>query len=376
MADFQRQLEGAVGASGTVVRKFVGLRYLEGAINFLGDVFLNTLHIEECLVEIVAVVTARDVSMPGFIGTDRLSLIRQVDERMPTLSIVGEEVDIPDSSPFEADLVECPVSDDGVKVSMVSEPVKTGTGTGSMEVLGTYTGASEKVFRIQIDIAGDMGSATFKWSDNGGTDWDGTLIPIDCDEPIQIRDGLFVKFTDGSFVQNDRWDFTAEVWTEVFNEPNSKEFQINYASARIAFYSGDTGKTVKASYEGRGSVVQAKDVNQLIDHYESGQVVLRNLNTSGIPEGRSVRIGPDGNPWLATALDANKASIGAARISDRESGEVQLFGPLDGFIGLQFGKRYYLQEDGMIAVEEPEDGAVSQIIGVAISQTILFLNML
>lgn len=204
MADFQRQLEGAVGASGTVVRKFVGLRYLEGAINFLGDVFLNTLHIEECLVEIVAVVTARDVSMPGFIGTDRLSLIRQVDERMPTLSIVGEEVDIPDSSPFEADLVECPVSDDGVKVSMVSEPVKTGTGTGSMEVLGTYTGASEKVFRIQIDIAGDMGSATFKWSDNGGTDWDGTLIPIDCDEPIQIRDGLFVKFTDGSFVQNDR----------------------------------------------------------------------------------------------------------------------------------------------------------------------------
>lgn len=101
-----------------------------------------------------------------------------------------------------------------------------------------------------------------------------SLIPIEDTDPISLELGVTVSFSEGAgtdFELGDYWEFDAECWTEVTSIPiASKQFQVDYSNGMILFHSDDSGKIVYADYSGRGSIVKAADLIQVIEELDTG----------------------------------------------------------------------------------------------------------
>jgi hypothetical protein len=52
-------------------------------------------------------------------------------------------------------------------------------------------------------------------------------------------------------------------FTEVYTTPGTNEYLVDYASGRITFHPTRNGQTVNVTYMGRGSIIDATDVNEL-----------------------------------------------------------------------------------------------------------------
>lgn len=309
-----------------------------------------------------------------------MGLIEQIDEREITETIAGEEHTIPSYSPYKVRLFEVPDPDADVAVRRISSATKTGgSGSGSCKSGGIYTGMTDRNYVVEIDTAGEIGQgATFKWSSDGGSTWSGTKIPIEDEDPISLELGIEVSFSGTNFQLGDKWSFTAEYWTKVIGFPTAtKQFYVNYSNGDIYFHSSDSGKTVQVSYEGRGTLVDAEDVNQVIRILNAGEVAIRNVDTSEFEELDCIGVDSDGNYVLADASDSTKPAIGFVKVVDSEEGEIVIFGPLDGFSNLTPGAVYYLSTtDGEITATPPSgSGNIRQKVGRALSATTLLVKI-
>ena len=312
-----------------------------------------------------------------------MSLRRVTDERVTTIA-VQDLIDIPAGSPYENRLSEVPDQDHGVEIRRVS-PITVGgsnTGTGSCASGGFYSGMSDRSYLIEIDTAGAIGAATFKWSKDEGVTWVGTLIPISDTDPISLEFNLSAQFIDGlsgtSFEVGDQFSFTAEFWAEVIYVPvATKQYQVDYATGEVEFQSADAGKTVQASYEGRGSLVQADDINQILDVLSFGEVAIREIDTSALIANKAVYISGADAFGLANATDGTKPAVGFVKTVSATVGEIVIFGVLDGFVGLTPGSVYYLDSsDGAITITSPSSaGTIKQKVGRALSVSKLMVNI-
>lgn len=94
---------------------------------------------------------------------------------------------------------------------IVTSAKKDGTGSAAITTAGNYTGTTDLEYIVEIDsIVGgaEVGQATFKWSDGGGT-WDATGVTTSA-VAINLNNGVTVFWTTGSgadFVVGDRWYF-------------------------------------------------------------------------------------------------------------------------------------------------------------------------
>jgi len=88
-------------------------------------------------------------------------------------------------------------------------PYASNTATAYVWFNGTYQGSAYQRWRLQIDTAGAEGTATWKLSRDGGTNWDLTLqttfSTTDNSRRIDITDGIWAIF-DGTFAITDYWD--------------------------------------------------------------------------------------------------------------------------------------------------------------------------
>jgi hypothetical protein len=91
---------------------------------------------------------------------------------------------------------------------------KTGTGTGTLGVLGVddYSGNEDLNIRVKAETTGEIGAATFKWSSDGGQTWEKTgimsqniTLPITLTNRIKV---YWIAGTGNDLVANDYWDFT------------------------------------------------------------------------------------------------------------------------------------------------------------------------
>lgn len=299
----------------------------------------------------------------------------QYDEREVT-ETKAEILVIPSGSPYKLRLEEVPSQDGGVEIRRISPTVKMGAGgSGSCESGGIYTGLATKNYKIEIDFAGEIGVATFKWSNDGGATWQDEEILIANTDPIGLELGLTAAFAGGDgtdFVVGDYWLFSAEFWTEVDYIPTqTKEYQVNYVNGDVLFHSADADKEIQVSYEGRGSLVDAEDINRIIDVLSSGEIALRGVDTDGLSLNKAVYVVDDDSFGLASAEDDTKPSIGFVTVSDDEIEEIQVFGPLDGFTGLTKGTRYYLSTVDGEVTDTPPSGAgnIVQLVGIGMSTT-------
>lgn len=132
---------------------------------------------------------------------------------------------------------------------------KTGTGSGGMLTFGDHTHTADKSYRVVIDTAGTDEQSTFKWSDDGGATFKATLQPVSITNRLHLQQGVFIIFTSGTFVLNDRWDFvalgtlTTQTYTFKVDTTNNRvhladEFTLSYDDALgIAFIVGFSGST-------------------------------------------------------------------------------------------------------------------------------------
>ena len=100
------------------------------------------------------------------------------------------------------------------KTGIVTTALKSGTGSATMTTAGTYTGTTDLEYVCVIDGigTGEIGSATFKWSDDGGATWDATTVATDDTPPIALNNGVTVCWVAGAgadFVIGDTWYFKA-----------------------------------------------------------------------------------------------------------------------------------------------------------------------
>jgi len=75
---------------------------------------------------------------------------------------------------------------------------------------GPYTGYKEMLWRVQIDTAGALGTATYKVSYDGGSNWDLTLQKTKDDDNNQIRfsiaNGMYIRWPAETYVEGEYWD--------------------------------------------------------------------------------------------------------------------------------------------------------------------------
>lgn len=106
---------------------------------------------------------------------------------------------------------ESMLSVSSLRSGMVTSAKKEGTGSATITVSGSYSGAADKEYIVEIDsIAGgaEVGQATFKWSDGGGS-WDATGVTTPA-VATELNDDAYILFSSGSgadFVAGDKWYF-------------------------------------------------------------------------------------------------------------------------------------------------------------------------
>ena len=97
-----------------------------------------------------------------------------------------------------------------VESGLVTAALKEGTGSAVMSPSGSYSGTVDLEYVVEIDsIAGgaEVGQATFRWSDDGGSTWDASGVTTSTANTL-LNNGVNVKWTSGSgadFVVGDKW---------------------------------------------------------------------------------------------------------------------------------------------------------------------------
>ncbi|MFW6122648.1 MAG: hypothetical protein ACOC6L_00250 [Thermodesulfobacteriota bacterium] len=100
-----------------------------------------------------------------------------------------------------------------VAAAEVSTPMKSGSGSATLQVLGNYRGDVATNYLLRIETTGEVGVATFRWSITGGQSWEKTgLICGGADNPVTLSQGLSVYWQPGigdDLVAWDSFTFTA-----------------------------------------------------------------------------------------------------------------------------------------------------------------------
>jgi hypothetical protein len=98
--------------------------------------------------------------------------------------------------------------------AVLGTPMKSGGGSATLRVVGTYRGDTHLTYRVTAESSGEIGAATFKWSNNNGQSWKETgIVCTGAEDPVKLEEGLSVYFEAGigtDLVAGDSWAFAAQ----------------------------------------------------------------------------------------------------------------------------------------------------------------------
>lgn len=88
---------------------------------------------------------------------------------------------------------------------------KYGSGSAQLLFAGDYARQEKRLFVVMAETTGEVGTATFKWSQDGGRTWEAHgLITGDRDHPVALADGVAIYWESGSgtdLMAGDYWTF-------------------------------------------------------------------------------------------------------------------------------------------------------------------------
>ncbi len=142
--------------------------------------------------------------------------------------------------------------------TIIGSTTFTGTGLNDATFGGTYTGDTNKTYRVEIDATGSPD--TFKWSDDGGSTWQATGVAI-TGSAQTLNDGVTITFTNTTgHTLGDYWESSVTAY--------SGSLQQWQNAAGIALF----------DFDGNGGVVFRKDT----DAGTSTLLTLKNLAAAAI----------------------------------------------------------------------------------------------
>lgn len=101
------------------------------------------------------------------------------------------------------------ISVSSLRAGIVTAAIKDGTGSAVLNPSGAFSGTEDLEYTVEIDsIAGgaEVGQATFRWSDGGGS-WNANGVTTSAIN-ILLNNGVYINWTSGSgadFVVGDKW---------------------------------------------------------------------------------------------------------------------------------------------------------------------------
>lgn len=109
--------------------------------------------------------------------------------------------------------------------STIGTPIFNGSGLDDLSASGSYTGVTNKTYKVQID--GDLIPNTFRWSDSDGETWNAEKIPITTVNQL-LSEGVFIRFTSSiGHTLNDDWDIPVTI-DSAFYAPIIPSYQDGY----------------------------------------------------------------------------------------------------------------------------------------------------
>ncbi len=100
-----------------------------------------------------------------------------------------------------------------VTCAALGEITRTGSGSATLKLLGTYRGEYVQDYLLEAETGGEVGAASFRWSLDQGQSWQKTgLTASGADRPVTLDEGLSVYWEPGvgsDLAAGDRWTFTA-----------------------------------------------------------------------------------------------------------------------------------------------------------------------
>lgn len=103
------------------------------------------------------------------------------------------------------------ISVSSLRSGIATQAKKEGTGSAVIATSGNYSGSTDLEYIVECDsVAGgaEVGSATFRWSDGGGT-WDASGVTTPA-VATELNNDVNIAFTSGfgdDFVVGDTWYF-------------------------------------------------------------------------------------------------------------------------------------------------------------------------
>lgn len=93
----------------------------------------------------------------------------------------------------------------------VHQVTKYGSGSATLVLSGDYQHQERRLFVLQIEHGGEIGTATFRWSKDGGRTWEEEgVVTGDREHPVPLYGGLEVAWEGGAgthFYSGDYWTF-------------------------------------------------------------------------------------------------------------------------------------------------------------------------
>ncbi len=148
--------------------------------------------------------------------------------------------------------------------------------TGSATSGGTFSGASGFWYLVEIQTAGPLATARFRWSKDNGTSWMGSNI-LTAATPTPLDSGVFVTFGGGSYVVGERWEFSG-----------------SYPFLRSALDTGDNASGPRFCRDCHSAWAQDHTAAHTWDGTVKSHPVGVGLNANGIGYDRAVPLDANG----------------------------------------------------------------------------------
>ena len=112
---------------------------------------------------------------------------------------------VPNTSTFSLSDVE-----DLIKPTGIGDSTFTGSGNNDLSITGAFSGNPSTHYRIHI-LAGDPTNPNiYRWSDTGGSSWNGSPAPAPTSF-THLNNGVYIEFgSTTGHVTDDRWDFRCD----------------------------------------------------------------------------------------------------------------------------------------------------------------------
>ncbi|RJR48274.1 MAG: hypothetical protein C4567_00155 [Deltaproteobacteria bacterium] len=157
--------------------------------------------------------------------------------------------------------------------AQITEPVKTGSGTAALQVMGDYRGEFDQDYLLHIENSGDVGSASFRWSNNNGQSWRETgLDTTGAEDPVELENGLAVYWESGSgtdLMAGDRWTFSAQAQVyryQIYGGPFTDISQVYLNGEESRDRVAADPETGVIEVTGRSAAVEARVVKDAATH--------------------------------------------------------------------------------------------------------------